>query len=145
METCGQITCSARTRGTIGGHRRRSGCVVQPDIGDLRSGGVHGLETGTIGGFTVGTGGTIGGHRRHATFFTPSSEGASRSEGVGLHQPPPGSTRFLNAPTRLMETCGQVTCSVWTLPIRFTVGTGGTIRGQKRHDPGTIDFGGVRK
>ena len=45
----------------------------------------------------------------------------------------------------LMETFGQVTCSVWTLPIRFTVGTGGTIRGQKRHDPGTIDFGGVRK
>ena len=36
--------------------------------------------------------GTIGGHRRHATFFTPSSEGASRSEGVGLHQPPPGFT-----------------------------------------------------
>ena len=92
METYGQVACTARTRGTIGGHRRRSGCVVQPDIGDLRSGRVLGLETGTIGGFTVGTGGTIGGHRRHATFFTPSSEGASRSEGVGLHQPPPGFT-----------------------------------------------------
>ena len=104
METYGQVACTARTRGTIGG-----------------------------------------GQKRHATFFTPSSEGASRSEGVGLHQPPPGSTRFLNAPTRMMETYGQVTCSVWTLPIRFTVGTGGTIRGQKRHDPGTIDFGGVRK
>ena len=51
METCGQITCTARTRGTIRGrHRRRSGCVVQPDIGDLRSGRVLGLETGTIGG-----------------------------------------------------------------------------------------------
>ena len=150
-----------------------------------------GLETGTIGGFTVGTGGTIGGftvgtggtirgplisaesaneadsalhrlhssilsdgdlrsdrvhgedarhnrgrYRRHATFFTPSSEGASRSEGVGLHQPPPGSTRFLNAPAKLMETCGQVAC---------TGRTRGTIRGQKRHNPGTIDFGGVRK
>ena len=80
--------------------------------------------------------GTIGGHRRHATFFTPSSEGASRSEGVGLHQPPPGSTRFLNAPAKLMETCGQVAC---------TGRTRGTIRGQKRHNPGTIDFGGVRK
>ena len=76
---------------------------------------------------------------------TPSVEGASRSEGVGLHQPPPGSTRFLNAPAKLMETCGQVACTARTLPIRFTVGTGGTIRGQKRHDPGTIDFGGVRK
>ena len=42
METCGQIACTARTRGTIGGHRR------------------------------------------HATFFTPSSEGASRSEGVDI-------------------------------------------------------------
>ena len=102
METYGQVACTARTRGTIGG----------------------------------GTGGTIGGHRRHATFFTPSSEGASRSEGVGLHQPPPGSTRFLNAPTRMMETYGQVAC---------TARTRGTIRGQKRHNPGTIDFGGVRK
>ena len=26
----------------------------------------------------------------------------------------------------LMETCGQIACTVWTLPIRFTVGTGGT-------------------
>ena len=48
METYGQVACTARTRGTIGGHRRRSGCVVQPDIGDLRSGRVLGLETGTI-------------------------------------------------------------------------------------------------
>ena len=45
----------------------------------------------------------------------------------------------------LMETCGQITCTARTLPIRFTVGTGGTIRGQKRHNPGGIDFGGVRK
>ena len=45
----------------------------------------------------------------------------------------------------LMETYGQVACTARTLPIRFTVGTGGTIRGQKRHNPGTIDFGGVRK
>ena len=36
----------------------------------------------------------------------------------------------------LMETYGQVAC---------TVRTRGTIRGQKRHNPGTIDFGGVRK
>ena len=36
----------------------------------------------------------------------------------------------------LMETCGQITC---------TARTRGTIRGQKRHNPGTIDFGGVRK
>ena len=44
----------------------------------------------------------------------------------------------------LMETCGQITCTART---RGTIGggTGGTIRGQKRHDPGTIDFGGVRK
>ena len=27
-----------------------------------------------------------------------------------------------------METCGQIACSVGRLPIRFTVGTGGTIR-----------------
>ena len=26
------------------------------------------------------------------------------------------------------ETFGQIACSVWRLPIRFTVGTGGTIR-----------------
>ena len=26
-----------------------------------------------------------------------------------------------------METCGQIVCSVGRLPIRFTVGTGGTI------------------
>ena len=26
------------------------------------------------------------------------------------------------------ETCGQIACSVGRLPIRFTVGTGGTIR-----------------
>ena len=26
------------------------------------------------------------------------------------------------------ETCGQIACSVRRLPIRFTVGTGGTIR-----------------
>ena len=57
----------------------------------------------------------------------------------------------------LMETYGQVACSVWTLPIRFTEGTGGTIRGATRnplHGGGnptqgsirrTIDFGGVRK
>ena len=29
----------------------------------------------------------------------------------------------------LMETFGQVACTARTLPIRFTVGTGGTIRG----------------
>ena len=29
---------------------------------------------------------------------------------------------------RRMETCGQIVCSVGRLPIRFTVGTGGTIR-----------------
>ncbi len=45
METYGQVACTARTRGTIGG-----------------------------------------GQKRHATFFTPSSEVASRSEGVGLQQ-----------------------------------------------------------
>ena len=27
-----------------------------------------------------------------------------------------------------METCGQIACTVRRLPIRFTVGTGGTIR-----------------
>ena len=57
----------------------------------------------------------------------------------------------------LMETCGQIACTARTLPIRFTVGTGGTIRGATRnplHGGGnptqgsirrTIDFGGVRK
>ena len=29
---------------------------------------------------------------------------------------------------RKMETCGQIACAVGRLPIRFTVGTGGTIR-----------------
>ena len=38
------------------GHRRRSGCVVQPDIGDLRSGRVLGLDA---------THPFHGGHRRH--------------------------------------------------------------------------------
>ena len=36
----------------------------------------------------------------------------------------------------LMETCGQITC---------TARKRGTIGGHRRHDPGTIDFGGVRK
>ena len=27
-----------------------------------------------------------------------------------------------------LETCGQIACTVRRLPIRFTVGTGGTIR-----------------
>ena len=65
----------------------------------------------------------------------------------------------------LMETCGQIACTVRTLPIRFTVGTGGmigggtggTIRGATRNplhggrNPTqgsirrTLDFGGVRK
>ena len=29
------------------------------------------------------------------------------------------------------ETCGQIACSVGRLPIRFTVGTGGTIRNRR--------------
>ncbi|MEA4930413.1 MAG: hypothetical protein VB026_02445 [Anaerolineaceae bacterium] len=34
-----------------------------------------------------------------------------------------------------METCGQIACSVGRLPIRFTVGTGGTIIDKhRRHD-----------
>ena len=37
-----------------------------------------------------------------------------------------------------VETCGQIACSVKRLPIRFTVGTGGTIiefhGGHRRHD-----------
>ena len=36
------------------------------------------------------------------------------------------------------ETCGQIACAVRRLPIRFTVGTGGTIiefhGGHRRHD-----------
>ena len=33
------------------------------------------------------------------------------------------------------ETCGQIACAVGRLPIRFTVGTGGTIRMRcGRHD-----------
>ena len=31
-----------------------------------------------------------------------------------------------------METCGQIVCTVGRLPIRFTVGTGGTIGMQAR-------------
>ena len=68
METCGQIACTARTLpirftvgtgGTIRGrHRRRSGCVVQPDIGDLRSDRMHGEDARHDRGFH-------GGHRRH--------------------------------------------------------------------------------
>ena len=44
----------------------------------------------------------------------------------------------------LMETYGQVACTART---RGTIGggTGGTIGGHRRHNPGTIDFGGVRK
>ena len=38
------------------------------------------------------------------------------------------------------ETCGQIACSVGRLPIRFTVGTGGTIiefhGGHRRHNHG---------
>ncbi len=33
----------------------------------------------------------------------------------------------------LMETCGQIACTVGRLPIRFTVGTGGTIRQHDRN------------
>ena len=33
------------------------------------------------------------------------------------------------------ETCGQIVCAVGRLPVRFTVGTGGTIRMRcRRHD-----------
>ena len=32
-----------------------------------------------------------------------------------------------------METCGQIACTVGRLPIRFTVGTGGTIRQHDRN------------
>ena len=102
--------------------------------GDLRSGGVHGEDAR---------------HDRRAQaarhLFYPLLGGGIAKRGGGLASTTPRFHPFLNAPTRLMETCGQVTCSVWTLPIRFTVGTGGTIRGQKRHNPGGIDFGGVRK
>ena len=79
---------------------------------------------------------------------TPSMEGASRSEGVGLHQPPPGSTRFLNAPAKLMETCGQITCTARTRgTIRGAtcnplLGGGNPTQGSIRR---TLDFGGVRK
>jgi len=37
-----------------------------------------------------------------------------------------------------METCGQIACSVGRLPIRFTVGTGGTIRSFTVGTGGTI-------
>ena len=40
---------------------------------------------------------------------------------------------------RRMETCGQIACSVGRLPIRFTVGTGGTIRA----DTGVCPYGQV--
>ena len=82
METCGQITCTARTRGTIRGATRNP----------LHGGGIA-------------------------------------KRGGGLASTTPRFHPFLNAPTKLMETCGQIACSVWTLPIRFTVGTGGTIGG----------------
>ena len=94
METYGQVACTARTRGTIGGHRR------------------------------------------HATFFTPSSEGASRSEGVGLHQHPPIPPVF----ERTDQADGDLRSGrVLGEDARHDRGR------YRRHDPGTIDFGGVRK
>ena len=142
METCGQITCSARTRGTIGGGTggtiggqhatpsmegeiRPKGPFVGPSIsaesaneadsalhrlhssilsdGDLRSGRVHGEDAR---------------HNRRAQaarhLFYPLLGGGIAKRGGGLASTTPRFHPFLNAPTKLMETYGQIACTART-------------------------------
>ena len=154
METCGQIACTARTLpirftvgtgGTIGGFTVGTGGTIRGPLisaesaneadsalhrlhssilsdGDLRSGRVLGLETGTIGDFTVGTGGTIRGP-------LISAESANEADSA-LHRL--HSSILSDGDLR----SGRVHGEDATHPFHG---------GHRRHNPGTIDFGGVRK
>ena len=154
METCGQVACTARTRGTIGGgtggtppflppprrgHREARGwaCINHTPIppvfertdqadGDLRSDRVHGEDA---------THPFHGGHRRHDR------------EGTG------GTIR---GPLILAESANEADSALHRLHSSLSDGDlrSDRVHGEdarhnrgryRRHDPGTIDFGGVRK
>ena len=93
--------------------------------GDLRSDRVLGRDAGTI---KMGTGGTI----RYMYRCRARLEAPQTSSRNGLCVLPIRRPQLLfiyrKSGVDNPETFGQIACSVRRLPIRFTVGTGGTIR-----------------